>query len=185
MALVPLPGSGGQPVPLGAVGPAGPGRGLRWTLNLPVCFSADHLLRRTHGGLLDLLPSRHPRTLLALPQTHPGASAGPGGAGARSRFPLRALMDHSDLEELEAFIDLYFETVWEHSRGSPELPELEEQSDLKTGDEEVLRSIDRKLSKLELLEDLQKELQELRSSLEHSGKLTEELRERKHDGSKT
>lgn len=196
-ALVPLTSSdtGGQMVPLGAVGRAGlSSRGaghrhrLRWNPNLLVCFSADHLHLRTNESLLDRLSPRRPRMLLALPPSHPRASADPAGVGARSLCHLQALIDgwdRSSLEELEAFIDLYFEMVWEQSLGPPEFPELEEQSGVKTGDEEVLLSIDRKLSKLELLEDIQKELKELRTSLEHSWKLTEELREHKHDKSDT
>lgn len=208
-------------VPLGAVGQAGlsssgdvtsclacelPGHRhrLRWTLNVPVRFSADDLLLRTNESPLDPLSPRRPRMLLALPQTQLRASADYDSVGVRSLCHpvlrertlrrlgqsggLQALIDrwdHSNLEELEAFIDLYFEMVWEQSMASPEFPELEEQSDVKTGDEEVLSSIDRKLSKLELLEEIQKELKELRTNLEHSWKLTEELGEHKHDKNNT
>lgn len=172
---------------------------------MPVCFSVDDLHLRTTGeSLLDLSSPRRPGMLLALPQTQLRVCADADSAGVRSLCHpalreralrrlgrsggLQALIDrwdHSDLQELEAFIDLHFEMVWEQSMGSPEVPELEEQSDGKTGDEEVLSSINRKLSKLELLEEIQKELKELRTNLEPSWKLTEELREHKDDKSNT
>lgn len=179
-------------VPLGAVGQADvtsclpcllSGHRLRWTLNVPACFSADDLhLTTSPESLLDLLSPRRPRMLLALPQTQLRASAGYSSVGVG---PLMERWDHSNLEELEAFIDLHFEMVWEQSMGSPELPELEEQSAGKTGDEDALSSISRKLSKLELLEEIQKELKELRTNVEHSWKLTEELREHKHHKNST
>lgn len=181
-----------------ACGPSGNRRRLKWTLNLPLCVSADDLHLRTNGEiLLSLFSPRRPRTVPALPPPQLGASAEDDGVGARSLCQrtlrrldesggLQALIDcwdHSNLKELEAFIDLYFEMVWEQSMGSPESPEPEEQSVApETGEEEVLASIDRKLSKLGLLEDIQKELIELRTSLEHSWKPTEE---RKHDRTDT
>lgn len=153
---------------------------------MPGCFSAHGLHLRTNAeSLLDLLSPRHPRMLLALPQAQLRASADhnhPALGGLQALIDRR---DHSNLEELEAFIDLYFDMVWEQSMGSPEIPELEEQSRVKTGDKEVLSSINRRLSKLELLEEIQKELKELRSKLEHSWKLAEELREHKHDQNNT
>lgn len=162
-------------VPLGAVGsaglssredvtpclacvPSGHRRRPRWILNVPVCVSAHDLHLRTNGeSLLDLLSPRCPRMLPALPPTQLRAS--PEGSLRRLGRPggLQALMErreHSDLEELEAFIDLHFERVWEQSLSSPE---LEEQPDVKTGDEEALSAINRKLSKLELLEEIQEE----------------------------
>lgn len=155
------------------------GNRLRWTLKLPVCFSADDLHLRTHGETR--FSSRRPRTLPALEDDGGGLRslchpALPERAALRlSRSGgLQALIDrwdHSNLEELEAFIDLYFEMVWEQSMGPPELPEPEEQLVVKeTGGADVLAAIDRKLSKLELLEDIQKELKELRANLEHSWK---------------
>lgn len=172
---------------------------LRWTLKLPVCFSADDLHLRTNGeSLPSHFSSRRPRPLLALPPTQFRMFAEDDSAGVRALCHpalrertllrlsrsggLQALIDrwdHSNLEELEAFIDLYFEMVWEQSRAFPEFPEPEEQMVVKeTGEADVLASIDRKLSKLELLEDIQKELKELRTKLEHSWKLTQE---EKHD----
>lgn len=175
---------------------------LRWTLNLPVCVSVDDLHLRTNGeGLLSLPLLRRPRTLLALPQTQHATSVEGDSVSVRSLCHpaltertlrrlgqsggLQALIDRwdqSNLQELEAFIDLYFEMVWEQSMGSPEFPEPGEQAVAKeTGDEEVLSSINRKLSKLELLEEIQKELKELRTDLEHNCKLTQELKDQKHD----
>lgn len=198
-----LPGAMGDVTSCLACGPSGNRRGLKWTLNLPLCFSADDLHLRTNGEiLLRLFSPRRPRTLPALPPPQLGTSAEDGGAGAGSLCHpalrertlrrlggsggLQALIDrwdHSNLEELEAFIDLYFEMVWEQSIGSSESPEPEEPPVAKeAGEEEVLASIDRKLSKLGLLEDIQKELEELRTNLEHSWKPTED---RKHDRSDT
>lgn len=165
---------------------SGTRRRLRWTLNLPVRFSADDLHPWTDGGLVTLSLPRPPRMLLALPQT----SAGEDGVGVRALCHpalrertlrrlgrsggLQALVDrwdHSNLEELEAFIDLYFEMVWEQSMDAAEVQEPEEQPVAKESqEEEVLSSIDRKLTKLELLEEIQKELKELRINLEaHTG----------------
>lgn len=168
---------------------------------MPVCLSAGDLHLRTGEGLLDLLSPSRPRMLLALPQPQLRASAGYDSVGVRSLCHprlrertlrrlgggLQALVerwDHSSLEELEAFIDLYFEMLWEQSTGSPEISELEEQSDVETGDGEVISSINRRLSKLELLEEIQKELKELRTDLEQRWKLTE-LMEHKHDKNNT
>lgn len=176
--------------------PSGNRRRLRWTLKLPVCFSADDLHLRTNGGRR--FSWRRPRTLLALPPTQLRMFAEDHGVGVHSlchpALRERALLrlsrsgglqalvdrwDHSNLEELEAFIDLYFEMVWEQSMGSPESPEPEEQLVVKeTGEADVLASIDSKLSKLELLEDIQKELKELRTNVEHRWKLPQE---QKHD----
>lgn len=182
--------------------PSGNRRRLRWTLKLPVCFSADDLHLRTNGER-----RFSSRTLLALPPAQLNNTttmfAEDDGAGVRSlchpALRERALLrlsgsgglqalidrwDHSNLEELEAFIDLYFEMVWEQSMGSPEFPEPEEQLVVKeTGEVDALASIDRKLSKLELLEDIQKELKELRTSLEPSWKLPQE--QKRHNNTQT
>lgn len=172
-------------VPLGAVGHPGLSSRdrLRWTLDLPVCVSAEHLYLRTNGGtILDLLSPRRPRFLLAgPPPPQLRASTGLGERSLGQAGGPRALVDrrdHSELQDLEAFIDLYFEMFLEQNKDSPE---LEEPSDVKTGDEEALWSINRKLSKLELLEEIQEELKELSSNLKHSWKLIEELREHKQD----
>lgn len=89
--------------------------------------------------------------------------------------------DHSSLEELEYFIDSYFEMVWEQTMGSfqaaePGLPNAGQRAVEEAGDEEVLSSIDRKLSKLELLDEIRTDLAELRTSLEKGWKAIQELR---------
>ncbi|XP_069572371.1 GTPase IMAP family member 8 [Brachyistius frenatus] len=99
---------------------------------------------------------------------------------------LQALIDQwgdSSLEELEAFIDSYFETVWEQTLGSfqptePDWPKAERDA----GEDEVLSSIDRKLSKLELLEEIRSDLGELRLSLERSWRAIQELRDERQTG---
>lgn len=89
---------------------------------------------------------------------------------------------HSSLEELEAFIDAYFEMVWEQTMGSFQEDEAEPAGGgtrEEEEEEEVLLSIDRKLSKLDLLEEIRNELSELRESLEHSWMTRHEVRDNK------
>lgn len=162
--------------------------GLRWTL--PAWFPADdlHLIL---GGERQL---PRPKALLAAPQTvpaeghivsvtslcHPALRERTlwrlGEAGG-----LQALIDRWDpgsLEELEAFIDSYFEMVWEQTMGS-DAPTAEQHVAVEeAGEEDVLSSIDRKLSKLELLDEIRKDLGELRTNLESNWRAIEELREK-------
>lgn len=90
----------------------------------------------------------------------------------------------SNLEELEAFIDSYFEMVREQIMGSFQTPEphhLTAEHDAvveEAGEAQILSSIDRKLSKLELLEEIRNDLAQLRESLELSWKAIQELRDR-------
>ncbi|XP_007567781.1 GTPase IMAP family member 8 [Poecilia formosa] len=89
---------------------------------------------------------------------------------------LQALIDqwgHSSLEELESFIDSYFEMVWERTVGSfqaSEPPEdaVEEAAVRDAGGEELLLSIDRKLTRLELLEEIRRDLAEIKRNLERN-----------------
>lgn len=180
----------------------------RWTLNLPVWFPADDLHLGLNGERqLRLFSPRRPQTLLALPQTQHRMPAEDGIISVRGlSHPdhreravrrlsqpggVQALIDqwdHSSLEELEYFIDCYFEMVWEQTVESFQAAEsgppnagppaaIEE-----AGDEGVLSSIDRKLSKLELLDEIRADLAELRTSLENSWKAIRELRGKmKHD----
>uniref|UniRef100_A0A4W5Q9J4 Si:ch211-214j24.15 n=1 Tax=Hucho hucho TaxID=62062 RepID=A0A4W5Q9J4_9TELE len=103
---------------------------------------------------------------------------------------LQALIDqwgNSNLEELESFIDSYFEMVWKKTMGSfiveeedcltsnsPELDDVGEDL-VNKGGQEVLSSIDKKLSKLDILEGMQRDLLELRQSLDHSCDIIQEL----------
>ncbi|XP_061568582.1 GTPase IMAP family member 8 [Cololabis saira] len=105
---------------------------------------------------------------------------------------LQALIDqwgHSSLQELEAFIDSYFEMVWEQTMGSvqppdPDRPAAELDAAVRHADrEEVLCSIDRKLSKLELLEEIRRDLAELRLNQECSWRAIQELRDQSKTGS--
>lgn len=168
---------------------------LRWSINLPV---TDHLHLRLNGES-QLLSSRQPRTILALPQAqHRMLAEGNVISVTSLCHPalrertlrrlsesggLQALIDqwdHSSLEELEAFIDSYFEMVWDQTMGSLQSadPDSTAQEAVveEAGQEEVLSSIDRKLSKLELLEDIRGDLAELRMSLEQSWKAIQEIR---------
>ncbi|KAL6103138.1 uncharacterized protein ACO6RY_02600 [Pungitius sinensis] len=169
----------------------------RWTMNLPGWLPNDVLHLRV-GGARRPLSSTRPTMLPVAPQTQRGTLAEENGISVRSlcRPALRertlvrlsgsgglhALIDQwddSNLEELEAFIDSYFEMIWEKTMGSledPVCPTLEEE-------EEVLSSINKKLSKLELLEEIRRDVAELRTSLENSWRAIQDLRERsKQDG---
>lgn len=98
---------------------------------------------------------------------------------------LQALIDqwgHSSLEELESFIDSYFEMVWEQTMGSFQPSEYDPPATVEdavirnVGEEEVLLSIDRKLTRLELLEEIRKDLAELKRNLECNLGAKQELR---------
>ena len=176
-------------------------RRLRWSVaDLPVQVPVPHSRLRLHSESAALSP-RHPTVLLVSRQTGRRASeeevisvrslchpllrertlqrlSGSGG--------LQALIDQwgrSSLEELEDFIDSYFETVWEQTMGSaqapePERPAAELDAAIRRADEEeVLCSIDRKLSKLELLEEIRRDLAEMRLSQESSWRAIQELRD--------
>ncbi|KAM9346679.1 GTPase IMAP family member 8 [Symphorus nematophorus] len=176
---------------------------LRWTINLPAWLSVDDLhLRQNSDSQMQLYSSKR---LLVLPQTQRRMLAEENVMSVNSLCHpalrertlrrlsecggLQALIDqwtdHSSLEELEAFIDTYFELIWEQTMGSfqptePDCPAAEQHAvvEEETGQEEVLLSIDKKLSKLELLEEIRRDLSELRTSLEHSWKEIQELREK-------
>ncbi|XP_042360062.1 GTPase IMAP family member 8 [Plectropomus leopardus] len=175
-------------------------KALRWTINLPIWFPTDDPHRRLNGDSC-LFSSRRPIMLMVSPQTQHRMLAAENGISVNSLCHpalrdrtlrrlsesggLQALIerwDDSSLEELEAFIDSYFEMVWTQTMGSfqePDCSAVEQDAVVEEGDgqEEVLRSIDRKLSKLELLEDIRGDLAELRASLENSWKVIQELRE--------
>ncbi|XP_040012509.1 GTPase IMAP family member 8 [Xiphias gladius] len=189
-------------------------KGLRWiaagqqsfTANLPIWFPADdpHGRRRVNDeSQVRPYSPTHPTVLLVLPQTQNGVLAEGNLINLESlRHPalrdgtlrrltepggLQQLIDQwgdSSLEELEAFIDAYFEMVWEQTAGpsrptAPGSPATEQDAAVgEAGEEEVLSSIDRKLSKLELLEEIRSDLAKLRESLEHSWKAIQELRDR-------
>ncbi|XP_030649984.1 GTPase IMAP family member 8 [Chanos chanos] len=89
----------------------------------------------------------------------------------------------SNIEELEAFIDSYFEMVWQDTMESAR---AEQNSMVPTGtiqdnrmvdiDPDVLTSIDQKLSKLEVLDEMKRDLHELRKSVEYSSQITQQLK---------
>ncbi|CAI5676184.1 unnamed protein product [Oreochromis niloticus] len=87
---------------------------------------------------------------------------------------------NSSLEELEAFIDLHFEIVWEEAMRSCQLPEPSHavpKQDNAFGEagEEVFASIHRKLSKLELLEEIKRDLAEQRKCVEQIWRIIQQL----------
>ncbi|XP_071325306.1 GTPase IMAP family member 8 isoform X2 [Trachinotus anak] len=197
-------------------------RRLRWaaaghrrlTVNLPGWFPADdpHSSLRLNGeSQSHLFSPTHPTMLLILPQTQSSMLTEGNVMNVHSLCHpalrertlrrlteaggLQQLIDQwgdSSLEELEAFIDTYFEMVWEQTMGSfqpteCDSPATEQDAAVgEAGEEEVLSSIDKKLSKLELLEEIRSDLAELRESLEHSWKTIQELRDKsKQDPSDT
>lgn len=180
---------------------------LRWTLNLPVSwFSVDDLHLRLSGEAPASWSSpRQPANLLALPQpAEANVSVSTLLQPALKGRTLRRLSqsgglqllldrwDGSSLQELEAFIDSYFDKVWEETMESNPTAEDELDSwkppsdpgeaEHKEEEEEVLSSIDRKLSKLELLEEIREELAELRTNLGQSSRaIREQSRMEKED----
>ncbi|XP_056257860.1 GTPase IMAP family member 8 [Seriola aureovittata] len=189
-------------------------RRLRWTaagqqrltVNLPSWFPADapHSSLTLNGeSQVRLFSPTHPKMLLILPPAqnrmlteenvmnvhslcHPALRERTLRKLTESGG-LQQLIDQwgdSSLEELEAFIDAYFEMVWEQTIGpfqptEPDSPATEQDTAVwEAGEEEVLSSIDRKLSKLELLEEIRSDLSELRESVEHSWRIIQELRDK-------
>ncbi|XP_047199833.1 GTPase IMAP family member 8-like [Hippoglossus stenolepis] len=177
----------------------------RLTVNLPIyspAGDAHSSLRRNGESQVCPFSPAHPTMLLILRQTqrmlteenvlsvpslcHPALRertlrrlTEAGG--------LQLLIDQwgdSSLEELEAFIDEYFEMVWEQTMGSCQptepVPPATERDTLvgEVGEEEVLSSIDTKLSKLELLEEIRSDLTRLMESLEQSWRVIQELRDK-------
>ncbi|XP_068574652.1 GTPase IMAP family member 8 [Cebidichthys violaceus] len=179
----------------------------RWTMNLPVWLPTDDLRLRLNGARRPF-SSTHPTVLLVVPQTQHRMLAEENGLSVHSLCQpalrgrtlrrlseaggLQALIDQwddSSLEELEAFIDSYFEMIWEQTMGSFQEPvrptakqEAVVEEEEKAGQQEVLSSIDRKLSKLELLEEIKMDLAELRTSLENSWRAIQDLREKSEQG---
>lgn len=91
----------------------------------------------------------------------------------------------SNIKELEAFIDSYFEMMWQETMKEVKEEECSNTSPINcemSGITEVglkyLASIDRKLSKLNILEDVQKDLKELNQNLKHFNQIFQELRDR-------
>ncbi|XP_054616227.1 GTPase IMAP family member 8 isoform X2 [Dunckerocampus dactyliophorus] len=157
--LVAMPGAGADRLRAGS--------GQRLTVNVP-------------GWL------HTPMMLLVLPHTHLGMLPGGNTSLERSLCSHRHLQwDHASLEELEAFIDTYFDLLWEQITAPPQpchsAPTVH--SDPGVGGE-LLSSIDRKLSKLDLLEEIRVDLAEVRRSLELSWTIIQDLRRKsKHNNS--
>ena len=197
-------------LPAGRTGWAGLSA-LRWTttgqqrltVNLPVWFPTDdpHSHLRLNGeSRVDLFSPGRPAVVLVLPQTRHRMLTEENIVNVDSLCRpalrestlrrltesggLQALINQwgdSSLEELETFIDSYFETLWEQSVESLQPVEPDYPADpvvREAGGGEMLSSIDRKLSKLDLLEDIRKDLAELRQSLEHSWEAVQEIREK-------
>ena len=186
-------------------------QGLRWqTEDLPIRFPAPQTHRQL-GTDNHMLSPRHQTMLLVSCQTqhmlpseedvisvqtlcHPALRERTIQRLSESGG-LQALIDqwgNRSLEELESFIDDYFEMVWEQTMGSfqPSEPDhtTTEQDTVfrKAGEEEVLLSIDKKLSKLEVLDEIRSNLAELRQNLEGSWRAIQELRDKsKNDSNNT
>ncbi len=98
---------------------------------------------------------------------------------------LQKLIDQwgdSNIEELEAFIDSYFEMVWQEAMNEPKCSSMtpinSEDSGITENDQGHLASIDRKLSKLDILEGVQRDLQELKQTIKHCSRIFQELKDR-------
>ncbi|XP_061905399.1 GTPase IMAP family member 8-like [Entelurus aequoreus] len=135
-----------------------PRRGQRLTVTLPEYLQAE-------------LSPRLPMMLLVWPHAHLQMLPGGNGSLERSLCSRRHVQRDGarDLDELEAFIDRYFDT-------------LREPPQSREAGADLLSSIDKKLSKLDLPEDIRVDLAEVRRSLEHSWTLIQDLR-RKHNKS--
>ncbi|KAM4534573.1 GTPase IMAP family member 8 [Fundulus diaphanus] len=164
-------------------------QGRSWsTIDLPLRFPPPHSL---------VLSPRRQTTLLVSCQGQRGdiASEDLCHPALRERTlrrmshsgGLQAFVDqwgHSSLDELEAFIDSYFEMVWEQTMGSFQPPEsdppatAQDAANRHVGEEELLLSIDRKLTRLELLEEIRRDLAELKQNLECSWGARQELRDK-------
>nr|XP_057905728.1 GTPase IMAP family member 8 [Doryrhamphus excisus] len=119
-----------------------------------------------------------PTMLLVLPHTHLGMLPG-GSAGLERSLCIQSDLrsDRASLEELEAFIDSYFELLWEQVTAPPQACDSAPTVHSDNGVEgELLSSIDQKLSKLDLLEDIRVDLAEVRRSLELSWTIIQDLR---------
>ncbi|XP_037544532.1 uncharacterized protein LOC119421226 [Nematolebias whitei] len=148
----------------------------RPTVDLPVRFSGSYSLLSLSDSYMS--SPRHPTDMSSEGDgisvhalSHPALTEQTLRRMSESGS-LQAQIDRSSLDELEAFIDSYFEMTWEQTTGSFQSPEpdclVAEQDALvrESEGEEVLSSIDRKLSKLELLEEIRADLAELRQNLE-------------------
>ncbi|XP_043092242.1 GTPase IMAP family member 8 [Puntigrus tetrazona] len=98
---------------------------------------------------------------------------------------LQKLIDqwgNSNIDELEAFIDSYFEMVWQEAMNEPKCssmtPTDSESSGITENDQGHLASIDRKLSKLDILEGVQRDLQELKQTIKHCSRIFQEMKDR-------
>lgn len=168
----------------------------RLTINLPAWSPTDDSyghLRLNGESQMCLFSPKHPTVLLVLPQIqHRMLKEGnrhsfcnPALRESTPRRPtetvdLQALINQwgdSSLEELETFIDSYFETVWEQAMAESDCS-VEQDTVIEEPGEEVLSSIDRKLSKLDLLEEIRRDLAEVKKGLEHSWKAIQELKEK-------
>ncbi|CAL8287935.1 unnamed protein product [Boreogadus saida] len=105
---------------------------------------------------------------------------------------LQALIDQwgsSSLEELEAFVDAHFEMVWERAMSSAAASEDDDVTERggATGEEgaeqsEAGSSVAEGLSKLHLLEDIQRDVTEMKQSLDKCWKVMLELLEAHRGG---
>ncbi|XP_034046357.1 GTPase IMAP family member 8 [Thalassophryne amazonica] len=161
----------------------------RLVVNLHVWSTPDHLHNLRVNGTSQVPPfsPTHP----SFPQMQ--IRIGTDGEDSSVQSPchpaltertLRSLTEQwgdSSLEELEAFIDSYFEMLWEQAVGSlhPAQPSCTPAEQVTEAGDTLLLSIDRKLSKLDLLEEIQMDLAELRRSLVHSWNVKEELKDSK------
>ncbi|XP_051544289.1 GTPase IMAP family member 8 [Myxocyprinus asiaticus] len=88
----------------------------------------------------------------------------------------------SNIEELEAFIDSYFEMVWQEAMKEAKAKKCSNaipiNCECSEKNQEHLASIDRKLSKLDILGEVQRDLLELKQSFKHCSRIFQELKDR-------
>ncbi|CAL8274469.1 unnamed protein product [Lota lota] len=140
-----------------------------------------------HRGSVLASPAHHQSALTAATEDNVMAARSPRKPrddALRKLFPagdLQALIDQwgsSSLEELEAFVDAHFEMVWERARSSaPDDDVTELGGATEEAGQNVVSSITEKLSKLDLLEDIQRDLTEVKQSLDKCWKIMQELLE--------
>ncbi|XP_061606110.1 GTPase IMAP family member 8 [Phyllopteryx taeniolatus] len=125
---------------------------------------------------LHIHPPRLPIMLLVVPPPCQGPL--PDGYARLEHSLYSQRGDWRSLEELEAFIDSYFDTlrVGQALTTLPPLPRPEGAAAAPQSGEHLLLSIERKLSKLDLLEEIREDLAEVRRSLALSWKVIQELR---------
>ena len=167
---------------------------LRWTLrDIKAAMGILTNWSRTRGSKL-ASPSHHLRELTAAVTEDAVAAPSPWKLRddtLRKLFAagdLQALIDQwgsSSLEELEAFVDAHFEMVWERAMSSALDDDVTERGGAtqeEGAEQNAGSSVAKGLSMLPLLEDIQRDMTELKQSLDKCCKVMQELLEAHRGG---